>query len=245
MELKDTTEVDVGFRGRKRRLGSNKIRRDHALLDEENEESQTLKRQKSNGTEKDSELGDVSGGIRNCEDVELLELRKNLEMNKEMRRIRELKRHSALTFDAHNSSQILTDPYDSSRASGLLSKGNKDLKPTGQFEAELREHFKVERDNNQILDEQMESYIEAHIQSKNHQKHNGHKSIPKSSSIQNDEDALYTIPEHLKIPKIKSYDPGAALPTAGVEEVNLPMNFCASQTKSNLRRPIKTESINR
>ncbi|CAN8064533.1 unnamed protein product [Agarophyton chilense] len=101
----------------------------------------------------------------------------------------------------------------------------------------LRNNFAVERSNN-VMEEHMKNYIEEGIRKKFGQQETG-GSLKNSHDLQ--EENLYAIPEHLKVEERQQYDPGEGMPTAGVEEIELPEHVRRKNEIETLRAREKLE----
>ncbi|PXF40843.1 hypothetical protein BWQ96_09433 [Gracilariopsis chorda] len=126
---------------------------------------------------------------------------------KQVQMMREKSRTSALDITLAGSKRSSSDNQQGS------------TKRNNNADVGLRNNFAVER-SNQLIDEQMNKYIDEGIR----KKFGDHREQEKdaSKSHEPEEEALYNIPENLRVEDRLQYDPAQGMPTAGVEEVELP-----------------------
>lgn len=105
----------------------------------------------------------------------------------------------------------------SKRSSSGNQKGS--TKRNDKADDGLRTNFAVER-SNQLIDEQMNKYIDEGIRKKFGVRRDQENDAITKHELE--EEALYNIPENLRVEDKLQYDPGEGIPTTGVEEVELP-----------------------
>lgn len=84
----------------------------------------------------------------------------------------------------------------------------------GAVEEGLRTNFAMER-SGVAVEERMDMFVEEKMR----ERYGGEEEDVRGGEA--DENDLYVIPAHLKVPRRPLYDPGEGLPAAGVEEVEL------------------------